>query len=256
MILFGFGVIMGFFNDDTDKEERKRQERRRALEKYDIFKGVECEVILPEKQLKISGSSGAKKGVATLAFGIIGWAATSGTSQNEENRIITAIFHVVDKGVVFKNGAIDGSDIRIPYEDIISVEIFVDENHKPMSLLTLLGNRKIFFFPTCGFYNGKYVLDYTINVLNERISGSLYEEDGWGLEIDYNQLKKLDAQRKIDNLERLCNMQKNGLISEERFTKLKEIMEEEEDTIKNCKNCGVELADDSKFCDECGTKVE
>ena len=247
---------MGFFNDDTDKEERKRQEREKALEKYDIFKGVECEVILPEKQLKISGSSGAKKGVATLAFGIIGWAATSGTSQNEENRIITAIFHVVDKGVVFKNGAIDGSDIRIPYEDIISVEIFVDDNHKAMSLLTLLGNRKIFFIPTCGVFDRKYVLDYAINVLNERISGSLYEEDGWGLEIDYNQLKKLDAQRKIDNLERLCNMQKNGLISEERFTKLKEIMEDEEDTIKNCKNCGAELADDSKFCDECGTKVE
>ena len=58
---------------------------------------MECELILPEKQLRTQGSSGAKKGVATLAFGIVGWAATSGSSQNEENRIITTIFQIVER---------------------------------------------------------------------------------------------------------------------------------------------------------------
>lgn len=61
--------LWGFFDkNDISKEERERQEIKRILEEYDIFKGVEFEVILPEKQLKTSGSSGTKKGVATLVL--------------------------------------------------------------------------------------------------------------------------------------------------------------------------------------------
>ena len=248
---------MGFFDkNDISKEERERQEIKRILEKYDIFKGVEFEVILPEKQLKTSGSSGTKKGVATLAFGIIGWAATSGTSQNEENRIITTILQVVDKGIVFKNGAIDGCDIRIPYEDIVSAEYMEDDKKRSMGVLTLLGNKKIFFIPTFGSYKGKYVINHCIDILNERISGVLYEEEGWGLKIDFNQVKNLDAQRKKDNLQRLEKMCENGLITEEKFFKLKKIVEDDVNDLMQCKNCGNELAKDSKFCDECGTKVK
>ena len=248
---------MGFFDkNDISKEERERQEIKRIFEKYDIFKGVEFEVILPEKQLKTSGSSGTKKGVATLAFGIIGWAATSGTSQNEENRIITTILQVVDKGIVFKNGAIDGCDIRIPYEDIVSAEYMEDDKKRSMGVLTLLGNKKIFFIPTFGSYKGEYVINHCVDILNERISGALYEEDGWGLEIDLNQVKNLDAQRKKDNLQRLEKMCENGLITEEKFFKLKKIVEDDVNDLMQCKNCGNELAKDSKFCDECGTKVE
>lgn len=248
---------MGIFDkNDAEKEEKEKQRIKKVLEKYDIFKGVECEVILPEKQLKMSGSSGAKKGVATLAFGIIGWAATSGTSQNEENRIIKAIMQVVEKGIVFKNGATDGSDMRIPYEDIVSAEKLVDKDKKSMCELTLLGNKKIFFLSTRGNYVGDPIITNCIDVLNKRISGLLYEEEGWGLELDYNQLKKLDAQRKSDNLERLKKMCENGLISEEKFTKLKEIIEDEVDTLKKCKNCGAQLDNDSNFCIDCGTKIE
>jgi molecular chaperone DnaJ len=53
---------MGFFSSDVSPEEREQQRIEEALTKYNIFEGIECEVILPEKQLKTSGSSGAKKG--------------------------------------------------------------------------------------------------------------------------------------------------------------------------------------------------
>ena len=79
---------MGLFSSDITPDEKEQQRIEKALEEYNIFEGVKYEVIFPEKQLKTTGSSGSKKGLATLAFGVIGWAATSGTSQNEENRIV------------------------------------------------------------------------------------------------------------------------------------------------------------------------
>ncbi len=140
---------MGIFEPSMSKEEKEKQLKDETLKKHDVFKGVECEVILPEKQLRTQGNSGTKKGIATLAFGIVGWAATSGSSQNEENRIVTTIFQIVEKGIVFKNGSMDGSDIRIPYEDIISVEKIVDKKDKlnVLGSITLLKNRKILFNP-------------------------------------------------------------------------------------------------------------
>lgn len=121
---------MGLFGNDISPEEKERQRMEKTLEEFNIFEGIECEVIFPEKQLKTSGSSGAKKGLATLAFGVIGWAATSGTSQNEENRVVTTIFQVVDKGIVFKNGSMDGSDVRVPYSEIINMEVIDPDQGK------------------------------------------------------------------------------------------------------------------------------
>ena len=134
---------MGLFGSDISPEERERQRIEETLGEFNIFEGIECEVIFPEKQLKTSGSSGTKKGLATLAFGVIGWAATSGTSQNEENRIVTTVFQIVDKGIVFKNGSMDGSDIRIPYSEIINMEVIHPEKSGKVGLQMLKNFKKM-----------------------------------------------------------------------------------------------------------------
>ena len=174
---------MGLFSSDISLEEREQQRKEKVLEENNIFEGIECDVVLPEKQLKTSGSSGTKKGIATLAFGIIGWAATSGTSQNEENRIIKTIFQVVDKGIVFKNGSMDGSDIRIPYEEIVNIA----------------------------------------NIINERACGAQYEEAGWGIEhgtVEPQETKQ-ESSSLINELERLGNIYEKGLLTEEEFKAMK-----------------------------------
>lgn len=52
---------MALFANDEEKQEKQRQYVQKTLEKNNVFEGIECEVILPEKQLKTSGKSGAKK---------------------------------------------------------------------------------------------------------------------------------------------------------------------------------------------------
>ena len=212
---------MGFFSSDVSPEEREQQRIEEALAKYNIFEGIECEVILPEKQLKTSGSSGAKKGIATFAFGIIGWAATSGTSQNEENRIIKTIFQVVDKGIVFKNGSMDGSDIRIPYEEIVKMEVVTPEKSGNVGVISLLKNKVILV--KLWAIDKEIVLNHISNIINERACGAQYEEAGWGLEHGTVEPQEIEQESNslMDELERLANLYEKGLLTDEEFAAMK-----------------------------------
>lgn len=214
---------MGLFGSDISPEERERQRIEETLGEFNIFEGIECEVIFPEKQLKTSGSSGTKKGLATLAFGVIGWAATSGTSQNEENRIVTTVFQIVDKGIVFKNGSMDGSDIRIPYSEIINMEVVHPEKSGIIGMITLLENKRIIITPNLGFTRGEIILNHISDILNERACGAQYEEAGWGLEhaTAEPQKSKPESGSLMDELERLGNMYEKGLLTDEEFAAMK-----------------------------------
>ena len=221
---------MGLFGNDISPEEKERQRMEKTLEEFNIFEGIECEVIFPEKQLKTSGSSGAKKGLATLAFGVLGWAATSGTSQNEENRVVTTIFQVVDKGIVFKNGSMDGSDVRVPYNEIINMEVIDPDQGSIMGMITLLKNKRIIINPKRGFTTGKIILNHTSNILNERACGAQYEEAGWGLEHATAEPQEINPENEtlIDELERLVNMYEKGLLTDEEFVTMKKKLIEED----------------------------
>ena len=221
---------MGLFGNDISPEEKESKKKKKTLEEFNIFEGIECEVIFPEKQLKTSGSSGAKKGLATLAFGVIGWAATSGTSQNEENRVVTTIFQVVDKGIVFKNGSMDGSDVRVPYNEIINMEVIDPDQGSIMGMITLLKNKRIIINPKRGFTTGKIILNHTSNILNERACGAQYEEAGWGLEHATAEPQEINPENEtlIDELERLVNMYEKGLLTDEEFVTMKKKLIEED----------------------------
>ena len=209
---------MGLFSSDISLEEREQQRKEKVLEENNIFEGIECDVVLPEKQLKTSGSSGTKKGIATLAFGIIGWAATSGTSQNEENRMLKTIFQVVDKGIVFKNGSMDGSDIRIPYEEIVKMEVVTPEKSGNVGVISLLKNKVIIV--KLWAIDKEIVLNHISNIINERACGAQYEEAGWGLEhaTAEPQETKQESGSLMDELERLANLDEKRLLTDEEFS--------------------------------------
>lgn len=61
-----------------------------------------------------------------------------------------------------------------------------------------------------------------------------------------------------DSLLKYAELYKDGLLTDEEFNEIKQklIGNLSENSIKFCKNCGLELSDDSKFCSGCGTKVE
>ena len=73
---------MGFL-DNLKKEERTKEE---VLAEFNIFEGIECKVTFPFTELKIGSHGGAARGAATLAFGIVGLAATSGVKHKEERK--------------------------------------------------------------------------------------------------------------------------------------------------------------------------
>ena len=199
-------------SDDEIKEE--------ALMEYNIFEGIFAWVTFPDKQLKVSTSSGVTRGVATLAFGLIGLAATSGIKQKEKFRELKTTFQIVDKGIVFKNATLDGKDLRIPYDNIIGAQRAKDDD----LVITLLENQEIYIF----FSNfrkieyRKFVVQHVIDTINERACGAQYEESGWGLEHGTAEPQESKQQSNLmDELERLGNMYEKGLLTDEEFAAMK-----------------------------------
>ena len=113
---------MGLFDKIKESDEKRQGRLNRVLENNNIFEGVSFKVVFPSTELRIAANDGATKGIATLAFGLVGLAATSGIKQKETNRTLITIFQIVDKGIVFKRAKKDGKDLRIPFENILSAD--------------------------------------------------------------------------------------------------------------------------------------
>lgn len=208
---------MGLLDNFRKSDEELNEE---ALMKYNIFEGISALVTFPDKQLKIGSHSGAARGAATLAFGLIGLAATSGVKQREEFRTIRTIFQIVEKGLVFKNATLEGKDLRIPYDNVIGAERVKDDD----LVITLLENQEIFIlFHLEKIGYRKFVVQHVIGIINQRACGAQYEETGWGLEHATAELQETKQQSRslIDELERLGNMYEKGLLTDEEFSAMK-----------------------------------
>lgn len=165
------------------------------------------------------------KALATFTLGIVGWAATSGYRTNEENRIISTIFQVVDKGIVFKNGATEGNDLRIPYNLIVKMFI-IDNSEEIIGAIVLLENKRIYIDPKVKGNSEifkikqiRIILKHISSIINERATGAQYEEAGWGLEhaTAEPQETKEEGGSLMDELERLGNMYEKGLLTDDEF---------------------------------------
>lgn len=211
------GEDMGLFGKKKSEEEIIEE----TLAEFNIFEGVLCEVTFPEKQLKLFSHDGVTKGAATLAFGLVGWAATSGIKQDEDNRKLTAILQVVEKGIVFKNSTKDSKDLRIPYENIVKVEKRKDAPRSSFFII-LLENQVIEVWVSCSLnlIHTNIISNHFVNVLDERACGAQYEEAGWGLEhaTAEPQEKKQESSGLMDELERLGNMYEKGLLTDGEFS--------------------------------------
>lgn len=213
---------MGLFGGKKKSEEELMEE---ALEKCNIFEGLMCRVTFPDTEIRLNTQSGWVKGAATLTLGIIGLAATSGFKQEEKNRQLTTTIQVVDKGIVFKKAAKDKKDLRIPYGDIVLAKR--DPNDQDLIIIQLVENQdiKIMFFMGSGtsLKQDFYVENHFINVINERAIGVQYEEVGWGLEhaTAEPQETKQESSSLMDELERLANLYKEGLLTDEEFAAMK-----------------------------------
>ena len=208
---------MGLLDNFKKSDEEIKEE---ALMEYNIFEGISALVTFPDKQLKIGTHSGAARGVATLAFGLIGLAAASGVKQKEEFRTLRTLFQIVEKGLVFKNATLEGKDLRIPYDNVVGAERVKEDD----LVITLLENQEIFIlfkFEKIGYR--KFVVQHVIDIINQRACGAQYEEAGWGLEhaTAEPQETKQESGSLMDELERLANLYEKGLLTDEEFAAMK-----------------------------------
>ena len=127
---------MALFGNKKSEEEIIEE----TLADNNVFEGVNCNVIFPDTELRISAHDGLTKGVATLTLGIVGWAATSGISQKEKNRVLDTVFQIVEKGIVFKKATKEGKDLRIPYDNIVKIKSGDVQNH---FIIILLENQEV-----------------------------------------------------------------------------------------------------------------
>ena len=214
--------MMGFF-DNFKMEERSEEE---VLAEFNIFEGINCNVIFPFTEIKIGTRGGAARGAATLAFGIIGLAATSGVKQKKEKKEMITDVQVVDKGIVFKKATKDNKDLRIPYENIVFAEKHT--RYKFGMIIKLLENQDIEVIVKTGAKNlneNTVVRDHFLEILNQRAKGKEFEEEGWGLDYASNENSNTEQTENntslIDELERLANIYEKGLLTDEEFIAMK-----------------------------------
>lgn len=212
-----------------DKEQKKELKKEiknlKNLKKVPakrekIMNGVKCKV--PKYVQGQKGHSGLTKGAATLGFGLVGWAATSGSKSELQEMMIPSIIKVLPKGVSIEPE--HEETIRIPFENIIRAENSVSEIN-----IFVVGNQK---------FTVKYCDDYNevTHIINEGACGK--EEEGWVAEplsqpeecIEETVQKEEDEiiiennnnqSSDLNELERLGNLYEKGLLTDEEFAAMK-----------------------------------
>lgn len=245
---------MGFLDkvkeiNDSAKQNREERQKRQKIEKekkeeikrngmlklYNIYKGIKFKIYLPEKEVVIKEKHGGlTKGIVTFAFGLPGYATTTGVKQEKKQKSIITTVQVVDAGVIFKNASEDGRDIRIPFDNIISFKEHKGGNRIGGFTLTLLENQ-VFKMYISGIYQKQrkrygddlyYVYEHIEEAIDKKATGSLNpEEIKWSSNKNHSNIISENTNEEgypMDELERLGNMYEKGLLTDEEFSAMKQ----------------------------------
>lgn len=146
-------------------EKQEKKEKKELEEKEKIRKGVGCKI--PKPVIANNGHDGLTKGVATLAFGITGWALTSGSQTEAQMVEVDAIIKIVPNGVVITSK--HEETMRIPFDQIISARITGGWLFKNF-MISIVGSKTV-YIKDCQY--GETI----VNSINESATGA--EEEGW-----------------------------------------------------------------------------
>ena len=152
---------------------------------------------------------------------------------------------------------IDWKDIK-DFEDNYFILNSGETIRCPIWSLNILA-RKIIIGVVCSInnkLNDKYINTYIsrttenakrmiIDLVKEQITKNIVEEP------------KTNNLSELESLEKIMNMYKEGLLTDEEFVAMKQkvIGNSNELEVIFCDVCGAEIIEDSKFCIKCGNKV-
>lgn len=222
------------------QKEKYRRQKEEKIEKirtqFNIYDGIECKVMFPQEELRLKSHGGFTKGVATLGFGLVGLAATSGVKQEKKRVVKNTELQLAEKGVVFKKVTDDGKDLRIPYEEIISFTTHKQQmrNNKEIVVkahyeLLLLENQSLIIALPLKGDNLEIISQDLVDAINANATGKDNEETGWGLDHATNEALPEPEVEQIssgevsvaDELDKVMQMYEKGLLTDDEFTAMK-----------------------------------
>lgn len=161
-----------FRKSDEEIERLNNQ----AFETF-LEEGIDAEIALPEFETVSYG--GASRVAATMVGGLIGFALTSGSTTQQ--RKIRSFIRPAKNGIVIPNGTVEGKDLRIPWNAILSI---TQEEHHHYFIHLVEGNVIDFKithpFWLDAFYNcgdGWEFEEMIFDYLSSKPCGEI--DDGW-----------------------------------------------------------------------------
>lgn len=203
-----------------EKEEKELNKQRIKNQKdciFDFDYGINCNVRMPPREV-VSSSGGLTKGAATLGFGLVGMAATSGTKTKVKTEYKPNIrVAVKDQGLILYKAAPDKSNVNIDWNMIADCEYKGEKFVKTEDFNIIFVNGHRMGIVANTKHNKKDAGKQLYEIVQNNMCGS--ETDAWENNPDENTAS--DA----EELLKWHELYEKGVISEEEFeAKKKELL--------------------------------
>lgn len=203
-----------------EKEEKELNKQRIKNQKncvFDFDYGIKCNVRMPPREV-VSSSGGLTKGAATLGFGLVGMAATSGTKTKVKTEYKPNIrVAVKNQGLILYKAAPDKSNVNIDWNMIADCEYKGDKfvRTEDCNIIFVNGHRMGIIANTK--HNKKDAGKQLYELIQNNMCGS--ETDAWKNTPEENTASNADELLKWHEL------YEKGAISQEEFeAKKKELL--------------------------------